>query len=172
MQFSEVFTIFASGIAVAVSVFSVAIAYSTSRRDRPSLKPAVSFWLPTTEVHDLMVALEVQNDGRYPEVVNTVGYKARDGRSIQLYQPQYFPGGVPPRRLDAGDSLQALISAVELYRTWNGMSVRRATAYVGTKSGRSYSEPMPSDLRRFLRTGELKKVGGGYARLKGTEGQG
>ena len=168
MQFSEVFTIFASGIAVATSIVSVAIAYSTSRRDRPSLKPVVSFWLPTTQGQELVVALEVQNNGKYPEVVSAVGYKARDGRHLQLYLPRYFPGGVPPRRLEPGDSLQALIPALEMYHTWKGLPTRRATAYAGTKSGRRYKAKLPADLRRFLRTGELKNTAGGYSKLAGT----
>lgn len=108
MTTSELFAVVASTVAIVTSAGSLGVAIAVARSDRPHLKVSASLGFryqsgDRLDEGDVRVMIDIRNDGRYPEVVQAVGFTARASRRIQLDGSEPFH----PERQPPGASMPA-----------------------------------------------------------------
>lgn len=108
MSTGEIFAVFASGVAVATSIGSLAVAFAALLRDMPHLRIETSFGIFTPSFRDAIV-VTVINDGRHTEVVSSVGFQTSDDKQLLFIRRENFPNGQLPWRLEPNESNMAII---------------------------------------------------------------
>lgn len=146
-----------SGAGLAVAIVSLVISYRTSQRDVPHLLVTASTGIPVgpgTEGADLLVCIDVANDGRHREVVTDLGFQVGDKR-VSL-QTTYQMLRELPKALEAGEAMSAQIPAPELCAQWQRMGFRRMNGvYASCASGRKYAGSANESIQHLAQYGTL-----------------
>jgi len=150
MNAGEISAVFASGVAVATSIGSLAVALTALLRGRAHLRVATSFAYLTPSM-DGVFQISVINDGGQAEIVSSVGFQTSDGKQVLLIQPENFPNGPLPWRLQANESNMAIIpqDAMRLQRA-EGRFGDITYAFARTQSGRFYRDKPPQSVIDFI----------------------
>ena len=150
MSAAEIFAVFASGVAVATSIGSLAVCLATFVRDRPHIKVETSFAILTPSF-DSVIQISVINDGRHSEIVSSVGLQTADQRQLILVQPESFPNGQPPWKLQPNESNMAIIPQYVLRaQCVEGRLGEIVYAFARTQSGRLYRNKPPRAVIDFV----------------------
>lgn len=166
MSAGEAITAALSGGAIVIAALSLVLTFV---RDRARLMVRVStVTLPgpsssgSTIVFDgeNKIAFEIQNEGRYREVISTVGIYGRRGeKHWQLATREHFPEGEPPHALEPGDSWHAWVGREIFAGQAEKSSIRPRRVRVTCKSGREYSARFPWWLLpEAMRPGRIRRL--------------
>ena len=152
MSTGEIIAVFASGVAVATSIGSLAVALTALLRDRPHLRVETSFGMLTPSFERAIV-ITVINDGRHTEIVSSLGFQTSEDKQLLLIQPENFPNGQLPWRLEPNESNMAIVPHDVLVRDWKEDRLGRMTwAFARTQSGRLYRNRPNKAVAKLVRS--------------------
>jgi len=147
MTSGEALAVFASGVAVATSIGSLAVALTALIRDRAhlSVETAYAFTTPTFEDY---IQVTVINDGRHTEIVSSVGFFTTDKKQMIWMRPESFPNGGLPWQLEPNTSNFAMMPRAVLKQQWSEEPDigKISKAFARTQSGRVYQDRVGAKL--------------------------